>query len=113
KSGVRVQSDPSALASIGFSLEDVRTLLGRVNVDSPKGSFDGEQRAYTLASNDQLFEASKYQSLILTQKNGVPIKLSTLGKVVESVENARLAGWAGTKPAVLIIIQKQAGANVI
>jgi multidrug efflux pump len=88
-------------------------LLGRVNVDSPKGSFDGPRNAYTIAANDQLFDATKYQSLILTQKNGVPIELSTLGKVVEGVENARLAGWAGTKPAVLVIIQKQAGANVI
>src|SRR5437016_1956301 len=113
KSAVRVQIDPAALASVGFSLEDVRTLLGRVNVDSPKGSLEGPERAYTIAANDQLFDATKYQSLILTQKNGVPIKLSTLGKVVEGVENARLAGWAGTKPAVLIIIQKQAGANVI
>jgi hydrophobe/amphiphile efflux-1 (HAE1) family protein len=113
KSAVRVQVDPAALASVGFSLEDVRNLLGKVNVDSPKGSFDGARHAYTIAANDQLFDASKYQSLILTQKNGVPIKLSTLGKVVEGVENARLAGWAGTKPAVLIIIQKQAGANVI
>ncbi len=113
KSAVRVQVDPVALASIGFSLEDVRSLLGQVNMDSPKGSFDGTHHSYTIASNDQLFDARKYQSLILTQKNGVPIKLSALGRVIEGVENARIAGWAGTKPAVLVIIFKQAGANVI
>ena len=113
KSAVRVQVNPAALASTGLSLEDVRTLLGRVNVDSAKGSFDGEKLSYTLQSNDQLAAAKNYRSLILTQKQGVPIKLEALGKVVEGVENARLAGWAGTKPAVLVIIQKQAGANVI
>ena len=113
KSAVRVQVDPAALASIGLSLEEVRSLIGQVNVDSPKGSLDGTRNAYAIASNDQLFDAKKYQSLILTQKRGVPIKLSMLGKVIEGVENARVAGWAGTNAAVLVIIQKQAGANVI
>jgi hydrophobe/amphiphile efflux-1 (HAE1) family protein len=113
KSAIRVQVDPAALASIGLSLEEVRTLIGQVNVDSPKGSLDGPKNSYAIASNDQLFEAKKYQSLVLTQKGGVPIKLSMLGKVIEGVENARVAGWAGTKPAVLVIIQKQSGANVI
>ncbi|MEY2427789.1 MAG: multidrug efflux pump, partial [Verrucomicrobiota bacterium] len=113
KSAVRVQVDPAALASVGLSLEEVRTLIGQVNVDSPKGSLDGPKTSYAIASNDQIFEAKKYQSLILTQKGGVPIKLSMLGKVIEGVENARVAGWAGTKSAVLVIVQKQAGANVI
>src|SRR5437588_869947 len=99
KSAVRVQIDPAALASTGLSLEDVRTLLGQVNVDSPKGSFDNDKLSYALASNDQLFEGRKYQSLILTQKGGVPIKLEALGKVIEGVENARLRGWAGTNQA--------------
>jgi hydrophobe/amphiphile efflux-1 (HAE1) family protein len=113
KSAVRVQVDPVALASIGFSLEDVRTMLGQVNVDLPKGSFDGRQRSHTIASNDQLLEPEKYRDLILTQKNGVPIKLSALGTVLEGVENAQVAGWAGNKRAVLVIVTKQASANVI
>src|SRR6267154_2983752 len=71
KSAVRVQINPAALASTGLSLEQVRTMLGQVNVDSPKGSFDGEVASYTVASNDQLKDAKEYQSLILTQKNGV------------------------------------------
>ncbi|MCX6897218.1 MAG: efflux RND transporter permease subunit [Verrucomicrobia bacterium] len=113
KSAVRVQMNPVALASAGLSLEDVRTLLGQVNADSPKGGLDGEHTFYTLNSNDQLKEAKGYQSLILTQKNGVPIKLSALGKAVEGTENARMAGWIGTQRAVLLIVFKQAGANVI
>jgi len=92
KSAVRVQINPAALASTGLSLEQVRTMLGQVNVDSPKGSFDGDLASYTVASNDQLIDAKDYQSLILTQKNGVPIKLSSLGKVIEGVENTRVAG---------------------
>ena len=113
KSAVRVQINPAALASIGLSFEDVRTMLGKVNVDSAKGSFEGKDLSYTLESNDQISDARNYHSLILTSKHGVPIKLEALGKVIESVENTRLAGWAGTNPAVLVIIQKQAGANVI
>ena len=113
KSAVRVQMDPAALASAGLSLEEVRTLLGQVNVDSPKGGLDGEHMFYTINSNDQLKEAKGYQSLILSQKNGVPIKLSALGKAVEGTENARMAGWVGSQRAVLLIVFKQAGANVI
>jgi hydrophobe/amphiphile efflux-1 (HAE1) family protein len=113
KSAVRVQINPAALASADLSFEEVRTLLGQVNVDSPKGSLENERDGYALASNDQLFDPETYQSLVITQKNNVPIKLSSLGRVIESVENARLAGWAGTEPAVLLIIFKQPGANVI
>src|SRR6266702_2555781 len=113
KSAVRVQVNPAALASTGVSLEEVRSLLGQANVDSPKGSFDGDKTSYTLASNDQLLEAKDYQSLVLTQKRDIPVKLSALGRGVEGVENERLAGWSGTNRAVLVIIQKQAGANVI
>jgi hydrophobic/amphiphilic exporter-1 (mainly G- bacteria), HAE1 family len=113
KTAVRVQINPAALASTGLSLEDVRTFLGQVAVDQPKGSLDGEQTSYTLTSNDQLIDAREFRPLILVQRHGVPIKLNALGKVVQSVENTRLAGWAGTKRAVLLIIFKEAGANVI
>src|SRR5262249_7632400 len=105
--------NPGALASTGMSFEDIRSLVGQVNVDSPKGSLDGEHHAYSLESNGQMFDPELYQSLVITQKNNVPIKLSSLGRVVEDVEHKRLAGWAGTKPACLVIIFKQPGANVI
>lgn len=113
KAAVRVQIDPAALASTGLSLEDVRNLLGQVNVDLPKGSFDGENASYAITSNDQLLDAADYQSLIITQKHNVPIRLSALGNVFNGVENGKLAGWSGRKRAVLLIIFKQAGANVI
>ncbi len=113
KSAVRVQVNPGALASTGLSLEDVRSYLEQVNVDSPKGSFDGDQLSYTLDSNDQLLKAKGYQDLILAQRSNAPIRLSALGQAIDATENARVAGWSGTNLAVLVIIFKQADANVI
>jgi hydrophobe/amphiphile efflux-1 (HAE1) family protein len=113
KSAVRVQVNPGALASTGLSLEDVRSLLSQVNVDSPKGSFDGDQLSYTVASNDQLLEGKGYNNLILTQRSNAPIRLSALGRAFDGTENARVAGWSGTNRAVLVIIFKQSDANVI
>jgi hydrophobic/amphiphilic exporter-1 (mainly G- bacteria), HAE1 family len=113
KSAVRVQVNPGALASTGMSLEDVRAMLGQVNVDSPKGSFDGDQLSYTVASNDQLLEGKGYQDLILAQRSNAPVRLSALGRAIDGTENARVAGWSGTNRAVLVIIFKQSDANVI
>ncbi len=113
KSAVRIQVDPSALATTGFGLEDVRNLLAQATLHAPIGGFDGESRSYTLAVNDQMSKADEYKSLILTQRQGVPLRLEAVGRVVEGVENERLAGWSGTNKAVLLIVQKQAGANVI
>jgi hydrophobic/amphiphilic exporter-1 (mainly G- bacteria), HAE1 family len=113
KSAVRVQVNPGTLASTGLSLEDVRSLLSRVNVDSPKGSFEDDRLSYTLVSNDQMLEAKGYQNLILTQRSNAPIRLSALGRAIDGTENARVAGWSGTNRAVLVIIFKQADANVI
>jgi len=113
KSAVRVQINPGALAAAGLSLEDVRSLLSQVNVDSPKGSFDGDRRSYALVSNDQLLVAKGYQNLILTQRSNAPIRLTALGRAFDGTENSRVAGWSGTNRAVLVIIFKQADANVI
>ena len=113
KSAVRVQINPAQLSTTGLSLEDVRALLGKVNVDSPKGSVEDSNLFYALTSNDQIYEAKDYHSLILTQSNGVPIRLSSLGNIVDGVENNLNAGWVGIKPAVIMMVFKQADANVI
>jgi len=89
KDAIRVQVNPMALASAGLSLEDVRTMLAQANVDQPKGSLDGEKLSYALDSNDQLLRAEDYQNLILTQKVSGPIKLSSVARVIEGVENTR------------------------
>src|SRR5256714_9062747 len=83
KSAIRVQINPAALASTGLSFEEVRSLLGQVNVSSPKGSLESEHNTFSLASNDQLLEAAQYQSLIITQKQNTPILLTSLRRVIE------------------------------
>ncbi len=119
KSAIRVQMNPAALASAGIGLEDVRSMLQLVNVDKPKGSVDGKDASYAIYSNDQLFEASEYQNLVLSQHNGTPVLLRSMGNVVNGVENDRNAGsagfaeWGKTKRAVLVIIFKKAEANII
>jgi hydrophobic/amphiphilic exporter-1 (mainly G- bacteria), HAE1 family len=113
KSAVRVQVNPAALASTGISLEEVRTFLSQANLDLPKGSIDGDETSFAIYGNDQMKRAEQYRDLVLTQKNGTPVLLRSVANVVDSVENTQRAGWSGTKPAVLLIIFKQAGANVI
>jgi len=113
KSAVRVQMNPGALASANVNLEDVRSLLSQANVNLPLGSFDGAEVTHTIVINGQMIDPQPYQKLILTQRGNTPVRLDAFGKAVESVENTRLAGWSGTNLAVLVIIFKQADANVI
>ncbi len=119
KSAVRVQINPTALATTNLGLEDVRTFLQNVNVDKAKGSVDGPKSSYTIYSNDQLFDAKEYKDLVVAQSNGTPILLNSIGKAVEGVENDRNAGaagfasWAATHRAVLVVIFKQSDANII
>ncbi len=113
KHAVRVQVNPGALALAGISLEEVRTVLSQSNMDLPKGSIDGNHANFTVNTNDQLMDAEDYNAIIITQKNGVPVTLSSLGKIVRGVENTRQAGWADAKAAVVLVVFKQADANVI
>ena len=113
KSAVRIQVNPAVLASMGMSMDDIRTVVSQVNVDSPKGVLSTERESYVVASNDQLFSAKDYKPLIVAQRGGVPVQLGAIANVIDAQENDRLAGWAGTKRAVLLIIRKQSTANVI
>ncbi|MEO6876192.1 MAG: multidrug efflux RND transporter permease subunit [Opitutaceae bacterium] len=114
KSAVRVQLNPAYLASLGLSLDDVRTFLAKTNANLPKGSLDGSDISYTLRVNDQLLKAADYRSLVAFHApNGAAVRLGDLGTVVDSIENTRQAGWYNGRPAVLLIIFKQAGSNVI
>jgi multidrug efflux pump len=113
KPAVRIQINPATTAAQDLSLEDIRTALTQANVDAPKGSFDGAHQAYAINANDQLFSAADYSSIIVAYRNGAPIRLSDVGRVVDSVENTKLAGWYGDKPAVILDIQRQPGANII
>ena len=118
KPAVRVQVNPAAVASLGLSLEDVRTVLGQANVNAPKGSFDGSRQSMTIGSNDQIFSAAAYRPVIVAYHNGAPVRLNDIGSVIDSVENDQLAAWVanhrtGYRPSVLLDIQRQPGANII
>src|SRR5438445_9915887 len=110
---VRVQANPTALASYGMSLEDLRTAISSANVNGPKGTFDGPTRSYTIDANDQLKSAAAYRSIIIAYKDGAPIHLTDVADVIDGVENNKLAAWKDTTPAIVMNIQRQPGANVI
>ena len=113
KPAVRVRVDPAAIANLGLSMEDIRTALLVNNINQPKGSFDGARQSYSIAANDQIFSALDYGKVVVAYKNGSPVRLSDIGQVIDNVENTRLAGWVGAKPAVILDIQRQPGANII
>ena len=110
---VRIQGNAHAMASLGLSLEDVRTAIVAANVNQAKGSFDGAQRASTIDANDQLKSAAEYQDLIIAWKNGNPVRLKDVSQVIDDAENVRLAAWSGRTPGVILNVQRQPGANVI
>jgi multidrug efflux pump len=110
---VRIQADPTALAAYGLNLDDLRTTIGTANVNLPKGTIDGPQRSWAINANDQLQSAEAYANIIVAYRNGAPVRLRDVAKIVEDAENNRLAAWHGTVPAVVINIRRQPGANVI
>src|SRR5437868_319589 len=110
---VRVQVDPVALAGLGLSLEDVRNALTQASIDQPKGSINGTQQAIVLAANDQLFDAAQYKNIPIAVRDNAIVRLSDVARVLDSVENERVAAWADAKRNVSIIIRRQPGANII
>ncbi|HMH51919.1 MAG TPA: multidrug efflux RND transporter permease subunit [Candidatus Acidoferrum sp.] len=110
---VRVQADPTALASYGISLEEVRAVLGQANVDQAKGNLEGPRQSFTIGANDQLLTAAEYRSVVLAYRNNAPVRLSDVAEVIDGVENVKLAAWMNDKPAVIVNIQRQPGANII
>jgi multidrug efflux pump len=110
---VRIQADTRALASYGLGLDTLRTAISAANANSAKGSFDGPTRAYTINANDQLLAADDYKNLVIAYRNGAPVRLSNVAQVVDSAENVRLGAWSGLKPAIILNVQRQPGANVI
>jgi multidrug efflux pump len=110
---VRIQADFARLASYGLGMEDLRSAIGLANVAGPKGSFDGAQQSFTIASNDQISAADAYKSVIVAYRNGAPVLLSDVARVVDGLENTKVGGWYQGVPAVIIDVQRQPGANVI
>ncbi|MBN8959520.1 MAG: efflux RND transporter permease subunit [Rhizobiales bacterium] len=113
KPAVRVQADLSRLASYGIAMEDLRAAIANANVSGPKGSLDGAQQAYTIAANDQITAADAYKPIIIAYRNGSPVTIGDVARIVDGLENDRTGGWYQGTPAVIIDIQRQPGANVI
>jgi multidrug efflux pump len=113
KPAVRVQANPSALASYGLSLEDLRTGLAAANTDQAKGNLQGPQQAYSIGANDQIYTSTDYKPVIIAYRNGSPVRVSDVAHVVDGVEDAQKAAWMSTTPAVIMNVQRQPGANII
>jgi multidrug efflux pump len=114
---VRIQVNTQAVASYGIGIDTLRTAIAAANANSAKGSFDGPKRSYSINANDQLLTADDYKNLVVSYKNGAPVRLIDVARVVESAENTRLGAWAGKsgelRPAIILNVQRQPGANVI
>ncbi|QZY91111.1 multidrug efflux RND transporter permease subunit [Pantoea dispersa] len=110
---IRVQMDPKALAAHKLSLEDVNTLIANSNVNGSKGGFDGKYHSVTIDANDQLRTAAEYGNLILTWQNGAALRLKDIAHIEQGPENRFQSAWANNRPAIVISVQRQPGANVI
>jgi multidrug efflux pump len=113
KPAIRVQADPTKLASYGLSLEDVRSVLSQANVDQAKGNLEGPRQSFSIGANDQLFSTEEYRAIVLAYKNGAPVRLSDVADVIDGAENVKQAAWMNERPAVIVNIQRQPGANII
>ncbi len=110
---IRIKVNPNALANTQMSLEQVRNAIVAANTNQPKGSFDGAQRSTMLDANDQMRSTQEYRDLLISWRDGSPLRLGDLATVENGAEDRFLAAWANDQPAVLINIQRQPGANVI
>ncbi len=110
---VRVELNPYIVNKYGISMDSIRATLSAANANTPKGELADAHTAMTLYTTDQLLKADQYKPLIVAYSNGAPVRVSDLGDVRDSVEDVRNAGVANGKPAVLLIIFRQPGANII
>ena len=110
---VRVQLDPGKLAGLGLTLEDVRTVLSQATANQPKGSIDTARQSYTVYANDQRLKADEYNNAVIAYRDGGAVRVRDVGQAASGPQNDKLIAWQDNKPAVLLIVFKQPGANVI
>src|SRR4029077_7587405 len=113
KPAVRIRASPTALASYGLNLEDVRTAVAATNVNQAKGSFDGPRQNYQIGANDQLLSSNDYAEMVVAYRNGGPVRLKNIATVHDSVEDIRQAATMNRTPAVILNVQRHPGANII
>ncbi len=113
KPAVRIQANPTALAAYGINLEDLRNDLTGTSLNNAKGNFDGPSQDYTINANDQLLSSGDYKQVVVAYRNGAPVMLTDVARVVDGVENTKLAAWMNSTPAVILNIQRQPSANTL
>jgi HAE1 family hydrophobic/amphiphilic exporter-1 len=113
KPAVRVQVDPAKIAALGIQLEDVAGVINEATVNSPKGSINGDLHSFAIYDNDQLLKAAPWNDVVVAYKNGAPVRVRDIGVAVDAAENNQMLGWQNNKPGILLLVYKQAGANVI
>jgi hydrophobic/amphiphilic exporter-1 (mainly G- bacteria), HAE1 family len=113
KYAVRVQIDPNALASRGVGINDVEQALAQANVNLPTGTLYGKDRMFAVQATGQLNDAAAFRPIIVTYRNGSPIRLQELGRVVDGVQNDKVAAWFKGKRGIVLAIQRQPGTNTI
>ena len=113
KPAVRIQANPVALSAYGVDLEALRTALTQNSVNAAKGNFDGPRQDYQIDANDQLVSSADYRDVVVAYRNGAPVFLKNVARIVDGAENAKQAAWMNDTPAVILNIQRQPGANTI
>jgi multidrug efflux pump len=113
KPAVRIQANPTALSSYGINLEDLRTALTQSSVNAAKGNFDGSRQNFQIDANDQLVTSKDYKQVVVAFRNGAPVMLTDVARIVDGVENNGQAAWMNETPAVILNVQRQPGANTI
>jgi len=113
KPAVRIQANPAALSSYGINLEDLRTAVSQASVNAAKGNFDGARQDYQIDANDQLVTSKDYQNVVVAYRNGAPVMLTDVAKIVDGIENKYQAAWMNKMPAVIVNVQRQPGGNTI
>jgi multidrug efflux pump len=113
KPAVRIQANPAALSSYGINLEDLRTAVTQSSVNAAKGNFDGARQNYQIDANDQLVTSKDYRNVVVAYRNGAPVMLTDVARIVDGVENKNQAAWMNKTPAVIINVQRQPGGNTI
>jgi multidrug efflux pump len=113
KPAVRIQANPTTLASYGIDLENLRTAVSNASVNAAKGNFDGPNQDYQIDSNDQLVTSTDYKQVVVAYRDGAPVMLTDVAKIVDGVENTTQAAWMNQTPAIILNVQRQPGANTI
>src|SRR6202041_362426 len=113
KPAVRIQANPTALSSYGIDLENLRSALTNASVNAAKGNFDGPRQDYQIDANDQLVSNVDYRNVVVAYRNGAPVMLPDVARIVNGVENNNQSAWMNQTPAGILNAQRQPGANTV